>query len=419
MLSKNATWSLFGGALPALAALICTPYLLSALNIELFAITSLIISVTIFFYVYDLGMSKTMTYFISKSNQESHGSKLNLIGTAIVVTLLIGILITTAIYLLIPLFVKHWIILNKDILADAILAFQIATLSIVPGLISNVLKGVLEGQAKFKEANICKIFSGASIFLAPVAVIFFINKSLVEMSAAIVMTRYISLLLYFFYTVPMRAVLSLSVSRERFNAIYNYAGWAAISGFISTTFVYGDRFVVAGYLNPEELSIYIASQDILIRYLLIPWSMAIVLMPIFSANKMSKQEVVKLYFSQQKRVGIISFVLLVLAFFLSDFIIKFAGLSLPLESIRYVVAIQCIGIFFCALSQLPLIFLFSRGVPRLITIIFLIELVIYIFFAPVVFDSFGLLGACLIWAGRLILECLLLSYYSKKLMILL
>lgn len=415
MLNRHSLWSLAGGVIPAVVALISIPFMISTLGFDLFSIVSLIISITIFFYVYDLGMSRTMTYLISKTEPDNSTANDELIGSALISASILGLIVTVFVLVLVTYFAKYWMNINHSLIGEAISAFQISALGILPSVISNTFKGILEGKSKFREANICKMFSGASIFIAPIMVILLESKSLVYISAVIVFTRYLSLFLYSLYTTRLPNLLRVDISVNHFRSIWKYGVWAALSGLISTTFVYGDRFLVAGYLNAEDLSAYIASQDVLIRYLLIPWSMAIVLMPIFAANNMAKIKILELYRTQQKRVAMISFGVLLIALFLVFFLTSFVNHSAVPESIIYVAPIQIVGIFFCAMSQLPLIYLYGKGLPRLITKIYLIELLIYILIAPIIFSNYGVIGACLVWSGRLVIEYLLLRYFAERL----
>jgi len=316
----------------------------------------------------------------------------------------------------VPYFAKYWMQINTNLVAETVLAFQTSALGIMPGIVSNTFKGILEGKSKFREANVCKMLSGATVFIAPIIVIAFDSKNLVHISAAIVLTRYISLILYALYTDRVSRQLIIRVRRKHLRFIWNYGVWAAISGLISTTFVYGDRFLAAGFLSSQDLSVYIASQDVLIRYLLIPWSMAIVLMPTFSTDNIAKIKVFELYRLQQNRVALISFFILLIVLFLALFIAKFVNHPAIPANVEYVVAVQMVGIFFCAMSQLPLIYLYGKGMPRLITNINLVELLIYILMAPVIFSYFGIIGACLVWSGRLVIEYFLLRYFAERLM---
>lgn len=401
--------------MPAITAVIAIPVLIAALGYELFAIVSLVISLTIFFFVYDFGVGRAMIFFIPQPEHDSEIKAGELLGSALFAALVLGGLATLLTYVIAPYIVQQWLEMRSEIATKTACAFQIAALGILPSVIANTLKGMLEGRLGFRESNLCKIFSGATIFLAPLLVIAYGSKDLIHISAAIVVSRYLALMLYIFYAVRLVNPTAIRLKSATFRIICNYGAWAALSGFIATMFVYGDRFIVARYLSPVELSVYIASQDILIRYLLIPWSIAVILMPVFSANTLPSVEITRLYRQQQKHIGMLSLGVLMLVISIAviapPFLVRF---DLPLVA-RNVVIVQVIGVFFCAISQLPLVYLYARGKPRLITMIYGVEAIIYLMFAPFIFSHYGISGACIVWTGRLVLEYLLLRFFAEGL----
>jgi len=416
-LKQHTLWAMAGGVLPALAALLSIPVLVHQLGFEVFAIVSLIISLNIFFYIYDFGLGRALTFFTPQSESRVNVNPNELLGTGLIVSAVIGILVGLMAYFGSPYMVTHWMTVQEKLLGDAILAFQVASLGILPSVVSNVFKGVLEGQRNFKVANICKIFSGTLLFLAPlISVMLFEVRSLVEISAYIVVTRYAGMGLYYVYTAKTFEFRVIKASGKAIRALARYGFWAAISGFFATMFVYGDRFIVAGYLIPDELSIYIASQDILIRYLLLPWSMAVVLMPVFSAKSLQNFEIERLYKKQGRlamwlALGFLSVVILAVV----GVIPHLSAYGVPQET-GIVVLIQGSGVFFCALAQLPLIYLYANGRPRLITLIYGVEAILYVGLAPYIFGHYGVIGACAVWSGRLMLEYMLLNVFAKRVM---
>ena len=402
--------------MPALSAVIAIPILISFLGYELFSINSLIISLTIFFFVYDFGVGRATTFFIARSDQVNKKSEAEFIGTSLFCALILGIFTTLSVYFSIPYVVENWMKIRPNVAGLAVQAFQISVIGIVPNVISNTFKGMLEGKSEFRLANICKMFSGASIFLSPLLIILFSSKNLTYISAVIAASRYLTLLLYLYYVTQIFNLSTIRLKLSTLQILYEYGVWAAMSGFISTMFVYGDRFIVARYLTSENLSIYVASQDILIRYLLIPWSMAVVLMPVFSAGNLSRIESYRLYQQRQKgmcklSLGVCMFIILT-ALVAAQFLER---IGIPLRA-RDIVIVQAAGIFFCSISQLPLVYLYANGKPRLVTMIYSIEALVYIVVAPLIFSRYGIAGACSVWSGRLVLEYFLLDLFAKRLM---
>ena len=79
-------------------------------------------------------------------------------------------------------------------------------------------------------------------------------------------------------------------------------------------------------------------------------------------------------------------------------------------------AILMVGVVFAAFAQLPLIFLYAQGRAKLLSLILFGEGLLYLLIAPAVFATFGVIGAAFVWSSRLLLELLLLSYFSHRLL---
>ncbi|KKN23776.1 hypothetical protein LCGC14_0901460, partial [marine sediment metagenome] len=205
-----------------------------------------------------------------------------------------------------------------------------------------------------------------------------------------------------------------SISPEGLKNIVGYAFWAGISGFFATLFIYGDRFIVAGFISPEELAIYIASQDVLIRYLLVPWSLAIVLSPYFSSDTVSLDSFKVVYAKAVNSIQWLTLCFIVLVCLVVRFLVPVWVDSQLIELSMQINYIMLIGIIFASFAQLPLIFLYAQGKAKLITIIFVFEGLGYLLVAPLVFDAFGVLGAASIWTIRLLIEFMLLNYFAKR-----
>lgn len=412
MQRRHTFWALIGGGLPSIAAVLAVPVLIHQLGFQIFSIVSLVISLNLFFYVYDFGFWRAMTFFVARLEIGKSQESIQILTYGLLLSVVIGILVGLLIYFGSPYVVTHWMKVPDELLKDAVLAFQIASLGILPSVVANMFKGVLEGRKSFKEANICKIFSGSTLFFVPLLlVVFFESVTIAEISAYLVVSRYIALGMYFKYVGSFK--LSSGGSRV-IEASSRYIFWAAISGFFATMFIYGDRFIVAGYLSADDLSIYIASQDILIRFLLLPWSMVVVLMPVFSAVKQDKLEAKRLYAKQSLMVIWLALAFLVGVALLAVFGTPYlASYGIPNET-NMVVLIQGVGIFFCSLSQLPLVYLYARGRPRMITSIFVLEAMLYLLVAPAIFEHFGVIGASFVWSSRLIIESALLNICARR-----
>jgi O-antigen/teichoic acid export membrane protein len=412
MISKNSAWSIAGSAVPAAIAILAIPTLFYALGSQLFSICSLLISLAIFFFVYDFGIARSITYFIAKSDLDRDYVNAAF-GQGALWACFFSCIAALLVFCTAPWFVTHWLTIDLVLHEPIVQSFRIAAYGIPASVLCHVFRGILEGHSDFKAANLGKMVSGASIFLAPLVMVKLNILHIQDLSLAITCTRYASLGLYIFLIWGKVDFKKTSIRIQTQESLISYAAWAAISGFISTLFIYGDRFFVAGYVEAETLAIYIGSQDILIRYLLIPWSMATVLLPVFAAGKLTKNEESKFYFAHQKKILWLSitFVALVLA---GIVLIDWLALIHLNQQAKLIISLQAIGVFFAALSQMPLILLLAKGKPRLLTYIYVFEFLIYLMIAPTILSFANGTGAGLLWAGRLILEYCLLSYAMNK-----
>ncbi|MDZ4150991.1 oligosaccharide flippase family protein [Methylicorpusculum sp.] len=410
---RNAIWSMAGGGAPAVAALISIPVLIYYLGYELFVITSLLISLTIFFYIYDFGIGRAMTYFLPAQDQNQNSIN-HLIFSGLCLGSLLGIVTSAIAYFTAPLFVARWMVISPDLIEETANAFQLLSLGILPSILATVVRGALEGLSEFRIANFGKILSGTSIFIFPLLLVVGGIHDVESIALAIFFTRVIALFYFAYLLLKVSPFKFSKPSFQDIERIVKYTKWAAIGGFLSTMFVYGDRFIVSRYLDSESLAVYIFSQDILIRFLLIPWAMANVLMPLFVAGSQPKGTFIAFYEKQHKKIKSWS---LLIAIMIVLGLYAFLRIPTDIELSSHlfdVVLIQVIGIFFCALSQLPLIYLYAKGKPKAISLMYMLEALIYVAIAPTIFKEYGLYGACFIWTGRLIIEYFLLQTYTKR-----
>lgn len=198
--------------------------------------------------------------------------------------------------------------------------------------------------------------------------------------------------------------------------IVKYTFWAGISGFFATLFIYGDRFIVAGYVDTTSLAVYITSQDVLIRYLLIPWSIAIVVAPFFASEKLDATVFTRTYNAALKNISILTLCFVgVIVILLVIAVPRWLNADL-VDITRQLGIILMMGVVFAAFSQLPLVYLYAKGQAKLLSTIFIGEGLLYLSIAPLIFKNFGVIGAACVWSFRLLLELILLSYFSHRLL---
>ncbi len=411
--SQDATWSLLGGVIPAVVGLSATPILIQLLTVDQFALASLVFSFNLFFFVYDAGLTRAMHFFSPKNEYRNPNNAGCLIASCLLVGFLVGVILMFVFVLITPFVVSNWLKVDDVLKSEAIFAFRWSSVGIIPALLINSIKGYLEGRKCFRSANLCKIISGVSLFAFPVVSVLFSN-SIISLSLSVVFSRFFSLIIYFRYVLIDFKFSDLRVRGFVFSKIINYAFWAALSGFFTSIFVYGDRFIVGGYVDSVSLSAYIGIQDVLIRYLIVPWSISVVLTPYFSCEKYNQAYIRTCFLGVLKKVFVLTVCFAIMVFIALEFLVPIWFTPNFIGIIQHVGAILAVGVAFAGIAQLPLVFLYSHGKVKLLTAVFTIEGLLYLLLAPAVFDTFGVVGAAYVWSFRLLFEAVLLSCFSYR-----
>ncbi|KKN25805.1 hypothetical protein LCGC14_0881140 [marine sediment metagenome] len=129
--SSNALWSLAGGGISALAAVAAIPALIHLLGVEKFALVSLLISLNLFFFVYDFGLTRAMHFFSPKIGHQRESEAGSLIGNSLVVAIVLGVLVTLIAILASPVFTSTWLNYTGQAADAATKAFQITAFGII------------------------------------------------------------------------------------------------------------------------------------------------------------------------------------------------------------------------------------------------------------------------------------------------
>lgn len=409
-LERGVIWNLLGGAVPALVALVSISTLVILLSSETFVFVSLMLSICLFLQVYDFGFSRTLHYFKSLHADESDAKRF--LDNARWLSFVVGCVVTLLLWFLMPSFVEHWLVTQSDSSEQAARAFQLTSLAVLPSVMMHVYKGYMEAEGAFKAVNISKIIAIVSLFAGTMTTLLF-TESMVKVAIVLVLSRYLSLYVYILLaSKPLPRLSSLpNIDWTIAKQLSSYIAMAGFVGLVSAGFIYGDRFFVAGFIDATDYSIYVVSQDYLSRFLLLPWSLAMVLIPVInSASKNRYQKLVK-FRTAYKQITWLSGLFV---FFSVTVVIGVLPLLISpslVEQSQVIALIIMVGVLFGAYAQVPFIGLFTLGKAKLLCWVFALELLLYFCLAPLILSHWEGLGAASLWSGRLILEAVLLNYF--------
>lgn len=414
-LKHNTLWNLAGSSLPLVAGAVLIPYTLRHLGNESFGILTLIWGLIGYFSLFDLGVGRALT--VQLSRLEASGQIVEIgptLRAGMLLTLGAGLGGAALVCALAPSLAKHWLKISPVLQQDAMLAFLIAALGVLPTTLASGLRGALEGLDKFAASNISRILLGLWMFVVPAFAVYFHGNALWVITLYLVLGRCLVVLgIGFQLRSHLRRVDKAPLQKRHIKALWNYGMWVSVTGIVGPLMVYGDRFFVSAALGAEQLPLYAIPQEGLLRLLLIPVALTGALLP-HLAN-MDDDAAVRSYQRNSLRVTACMFVACllaaalaypVLAFWLSA---EFAQAALP------VVLILCVGIWINSMALMPYTLLHAKGNPRLTAIFHLCELVLYLFAVWFLSSRFGLPGAALAWVARVALDLALLRLAVRRL----
>ncbi len=413
-LKRNTLWNLAGSALPLLAGAALIPFTLARLGNEAFGVLTLIWGLIGYFSLFDLGVGRALTYQLSQLTAAGRGAEIGAtLRAGMLLTLLAGGAGAGLVWLLTPDLAGRWLKISPALQHDAMLAFWVAALGVVPTTLASGLRGALEGLDRFSASNISRIALGFWMFAVPAWSIQVHGTDLWMITVYLVAGRCLVVLGMAW---QLRAALfagGARLAKRHLGGLWHYGFWVTVTGVVGPLMVYGDRFFVSAAVGAEQLPLYAIPQEGLLRLLLIPMALTGALLPRLAA--MGVQEAASAYRRNQQRVMWVMLGICLLAALLAYPLLavwlsaEFARAALP------VVLVLCAGVWINAMALMPYTLLHAKGQPRLTAIFHLIELVLYLLALWFLSSRLGLLGAALAWAGRVLLDLVLLQLAARRL----
>lgn len=420
-LKRNTLWNLAGLGAPLIAALITIPTILNNLGQERFGVLTLAIGLITYSNIFDLGIGRAVTKYISEIKNTSKNREVRLIYLAAVnITLTAGAI--GAVIFLVAIFsnMRDLLNLTKDTY-DEINPSLILLAFIIPmQAIATTYRGVNEAFGKFKEVNAVRIFTGASTFVGPFIVSTFTN-SLFPIFIILLVSRGFSLFALFLYAekAVKQSAYSSVINREEYNSIkikliYS-GGWFSIASIIVQLIAQLDRFLIAYFLTAAVVSIYTLPYDFIVQSLTIVGAVTTVLFPKIAENYSKDKVLTTKYFTKilTLMIGLMAIISCTIYFLLPSFLIYWLGENYNTNSLD-VGKILCFGLPIFTAATMLHTYVQATGGAKVAAKIFLFEAPFFICFIAYSIYAFGYIGAAVAWVIRTLIDLIIFSYIFKK-----
>jgi O-antigen/teichoic acid export membrane protein len=412
-LRKNTLWNILGGGLPLLGAALFIPFCLNQLGSEAFGVLTLIWALIGYFSLFDLGVSRALTYEIGRAQSSQFSANIpSIIRAGAMLTLLTGFAGAFIVFWIAPSLASSWLKITPNLTSDVQRAFEYVAFGIIFTTVGSGLRGAQEGLNQFKIVNLNKIILGFCTFALPALSIYLHGTSLSLIVIYLVAARFVMVLITIFQLrnyVFDEAPYPMS---DHIRSLYSFGIWVTISGIIGPMMVYGDRFFVSAAIGATLLPLYAIPQEALQRLLLIPGSFCTALLPKLAG--LPPNERVALYRKSHQHVTLIMLGVCIISATLAYPILSiWLSSEFAKESI-VIICILALGIWLNSIAFVPYTFLHASGNTKLTAIFHLIELIIYLAVLYYLVQAYGLIGAALAWVFRVGIDLILLEWAVRK-----
>lgn len=408
---RNTLWNLLGFGAPMVIGIVAIPYIYQHIGIERIGVLTIIWALIGYFSIFDFGLGRAITQRIASLTSHKTDSQKKIVATTgVFLTLLFGLVGGLVGFVVIEVVGVNWINSASHLETEIRVSFLLACLAVPATTATTGLRGVLEGEQRFKVINLLRLILGLSNFLGPVASIAMFGPRLDFTVGSLVVARYIILFAHQISTRHIVGMATDNLSAQEFKKLIQFGGWMTLSNIISPLMVVADRFLIANILGAAVVAYYSIPAEFMIRLLVLPAALTTTLFPVFSKDLSEKNfaSALVLYKKSMKIIALMMGTVTASVFIGAKF-----GIDLWLgaefaEKSFIVASVLAVGILFNSMAQVPHTYIQASGDARSTALIHVFELALYIPALFLLMQLHGILGAALAWMLRALIDLVLL-----------
>lgn len=406
--------------MPSLIALVAIPMCVRAYGEEQFGLLSLGWTFIVAFAYLDLGLGVSTTKYTAEVLRQNEVQMVpKIIWSSLGVQFIAGILFASIVVTAAPLVAERIIAAPRVLEDEAIAVVRYTGLSIPFITMSAALRSVLEASNRFNITNAIKIPSSSLLFLFPgLGALTGLSVSSVVLLLAI--SRVGTAVTLFFFTAKLYPDILRNISFEFSQArtLLKFGGWVSISTLLNPVIHHGEKLLIPSLLTVGALSYYSPPLDVVARIGVIPFSMAIALLPKFSYLGIEEMQGHREHMLTKP----IKYLLLImtpiaafLIFFAHEIISVWLG-SAFIDTSGDLLALFALAYFFNAFAYVAFSAIQGLGFPELKAFLDLVLAPVFLVGCWFALSGFGLAGVAMIKAIVLALDAICLFWILKTIL---
>ena len=418
-MAHNTLWSLVGKIVPMLGALVSIPILIRALGTDRFGVLTLAWILVGYFSLFDLGLSRALTYFVARKEGAGQQEDLiSMIWTALILMCGLGVFGAIVMAGLSPLLVARLLKVPVSIQPETLSSFYLLSLSLPLVIVAAGLKGLLQARHRFDLVNIAGVPIGLLNFVAPLAILPYYHD-LFHVIALLVAVRALDVLVHGWLC---QRVFSGFLGGRSFHRVHvrellSYSGWLTASNILGPFSLYIDRFMIGSIISVTAVAFYTVPYEMITKMLIVSGAIGGVSFPAFSSSFVADPaRAADIYLRGLKTLFVLTFpAILIVVLFSTELMSAWLGATFALQSVR-VLQVLAIGIFIFGMESIPYMLVQGAGRPDITTKLLMFELPFYVGLIWWLTKQYGINGAAIAWLVRVSADTVLLMFIGNRIL---
>lgn len=418
-LASNTLWNLFGNCFPVVVAVICLPVLKRGLGTERLGIMSLSWVVIGYFSLFDLGLSRALTKLVAERiGQQREAEVPSLIWTSLFLMTGLGLIGSLLTFLLAPYLVERLLKVPASLSHEALGSFYWLGAAVPVVVVTAGLRGVLEAVQHFRLATAIRVPMGIFTYLGPAALLPF-THSLIPIIAVLVVGRVLACVAHLWACFHVMPALHNGFGFHAASAkpLFLFGSWMTVSNVLGPLMVTFDRFLIGSVISIAAVAYYSIPYEVVTKLWLISTALVGVLFPVFSATSVADHtRLAHLYESGIKYIYVVLLPLtLLLVVFAPEGLAVWLGSDFAHNSAS-VARLLAVAVLVNSMAHVPFTHLQSVGRPDVTAKFHLLELPLYLVTLFFLAKSWGITGVAVAWLLRVMIDTVLLFWFSFRLL---
>ncbi len=409
---RHTFYNLAGHGLSLVVLLATVPLYIDVIGVERYGVLSVIWLLLGYFGLFDFGIGRAVAHQVAACTENCPEEKRHeILWTALLSAIPLSLLGAALLYFAVGYALENWVQMHSGLRAEVGDTLVWVSLSLILLLLSGVFGGAMTGMRRFLEINVLDVGTKFLLQVLPLGAALLLSPALGDLAMAVFFARLLSLVgwVAVCYRI-MPYALSPKWRRDLVGGLWRYGGWITVSGVIGPILSGMERLLIGTLIGAAAVTFYAVPYSLISPVTVLAGSLGAALFPLFAASSGERNRYLEAR-AAGTVLAVITPLLVVLAFIIQPFLGIWIDADFSREA-GMVPQILILGFWANSLAIIAHSRLQGSGQPRSVALIHLVEILPYLLLLYVLVAEFGIVGAAVAWASRVIIDALLLGRRS-------